>query len=141
MTRTLSAASARASAPEVKITRWVATVAGLLGFILSVITPLLPVVQTTATLNWPQGGQLNSVTAPLISHTAVSMTATVPCEVIRSMPPKGGMVLGLAPQKAKDAALNSLFVTVDAQRVNITDRNVVVASVPRALVQDRKSVV
>jgi arabinosyltransferase B len=134
MTQTL-AASARASAPEVKITRWVAIVAGLLGFILSIITPLLPVVQTTATLNWPQGGQLNSVTAPLISHTAVSMTATVPCEVIRSMPPKGGMVLGLAPQKAKDAALNSLFVTVDAQRVNITDRNVVVASVPRAQVQ------
>jgi arabinosyltransferase B len=134
MTQTL-AASARASAPEVKITRWVAIVAGLLGFVLSIITPLLPVVQTTATLNWPQGLQLNSVTAPLISHTAVSMTATVPCEVIRSMPPKGGMVLGLAPPTAKDAKLNSLFVTVDAQRVNITDRNVVVASVPRAQVQ------
>ncbi len=134
MTQTL-AASARESAQEVKITRWVAIVAGLLGFVLSILTPLLPVVQTTATLNWPQGGQLNNVTAPLISQTPVSMTATVPCEVIRSMPAKGGLVLGLAPQKAKDASLNSLFVTVDTQRVNITDRNVVVASVPRAQVQ------
>lgn len=134
MTQTL-VASARDSAHEVKITRWVAMVAGLLGFVLSVLTPLLPVVQTTATLNWPQGGQLNNVTAPFISQTPVSMTATVPCEVIRSMPPKGGLVLGLAPQKAKDASLNSMFVTVDAQRVNITDRNVVVASVPRAQVQ------
>jgi len=132
MTQTLAA---RESAPEVKITRWVAVVAGLLGFVLSILTPLLPVVQTTATLNWPQGGQLTNVTAPLISQTPVSMTATVPCEVIRSMPPKGGLVLGLAPLKAKDATLNSLFVTVDAQRVNITDRNVVVASVPRAQVQ------
>ena len=118
-----------------KITRWVATIAGLLGFVLSVLTPLLPVVQTTATLNWPQDGQLNNVTAPLISLAPVSMTATVPCEVIRSMPPKGGMVLGLAPQKGKDAALNSLFVTVNAQRVDITDRNVVIASVPRAQVE------
>ena len=134
MTQTL-ATSARESAHEVKITRWVAIVAGLLGFVLSILTPLLPVVQTTAMLNWPQGGQLNNVTAPLISLTPVSMTATVPCEVIRSMPPKGGLVLGLAPLKAKNAALDSLFVTVDAQRVNITDRNVVVASVLRAQVE------
>ena len=131
MTQTLTA-NARDAAREVKITRWVATIAGLLGFVLSVLTPLLPVVQTTATLNWPQSGQLNNVTAPLISLSPVSMTATVPCEVIRSMPPKGGMVLGLAPQKAKDAALNSLFVTVNAQRVDVTDRNVVIASVPRS---------
>lgn len=134
MTQTL-AASARESAHQVTVTRWVATVAGLLGFVLSVLTPLLPVVQTTATLNWPQGGQLNNVTAPLISLTPVSVTATIPCDVIRSMPPKGGMVLGLAPQKGKDASLNSLFVTVNATRVDVTDRNVVVASVPRSQVQ------
>ncbi len=50
------------------------------------------------------------------------------------MPPQGGLVLGLAPQKAKDAALNSLLVTVNTQRVDITDRNVVIASVPRSQV-------
>ncbi len=119
---------------DVRIARWVATVAGLIGFVLSVATPLLPVVQTTATLNWPQGGQLNNVTAPLISLTPVSMTATVPCEVIRSMPPSGGMVLGTAPKDGKQAALQSLFVTVTPQRVDVTDRNVVVASVPRSRV-------
>ena len=68
---------------DVRITRWVATIAGLLGFVLSVATPLLPVVQTTATLNWPQSGQLNNVTAPLITQTPVTMTVKVPCEVIR----------------------------------------------------------
>lgn len=120
------------SQSEVKVTRWIAIVAGLVGFVLSVLTPLLPVIQTTATLNWPQGGQLSNVTSPLISLTPVSMTATVPCEVIRSMPPQGGMVLGLAPQKAKEAALNSLFVTVNEKRIDITDRNVVVASIPRS---------
>ena len=104
---------------------------GLIGFVLSVLTPLLPVVQTTATLNWPQAGQLSNVTAPLITLTPVSMTATVPCEVIRDMPPTGGLVLGTAPADGKDAALNALFVNVNSTRVDITDRNVVVASVPR----------
>jgi arabinosyltransferase B len=130
VTQTL-AANARADAGEVTVIRRVAVIAGLLGFVLAILTPLLPVVQTTALLNWPQNGQLNSVTSPLISLTPVSMQATVPCEVIRSMPPKGGLVLGLAPQKAKDAGLNSLFVTVDAKNVTIADRNVVIASVPR----------
>ena len=131
MTTTLEA-NAHGDADDVKIIRWVAMIAGLLGFILSVLTPLLPVVQTTATLNWPQNGQLTNVTAPLISQAPVSLTVTVPCEVIRSMPQKGGLVLGLAPPKGKDAALNSLFVTATSQRVDVTDRNVVIASVPRA---------
>jgi arabinosyltransferase B len=117
---------------NVKTIRWVAMIAGLIGFLLSVATPILPVTQTTASLNWPQGGELTNVTAPLITLSPVSMTATIPCQVIRDMPPAGGLVLGTAPPKGKDAPLNALFVTATAQRVDITDRNVVVASVPRA---------
>src|SRR6516164_11484075 len=83
---------------DVRGIRWVATIAGLIGFVLSVATPLLPVVQTTATLNWPQNGALFNVTAPLISETPVSMSVTVPADVIRTMPPRGGMVLGTAPK-------------------------------------------
>ncbi|WP_328362370.1 arabinosyltransferase domain-containing protein [Mycobacterium sp. NBC_00419] len=131
MTQTL-AANARDAAHDVKVTRWVATISGLVGFVLAVLTPLLPVVQTTATLNWPQGGQFGNVTSPLISQAPVSLTATIPCDVIGSMPAQGGLVLGLAPKKGKEAALNSLFVNVTAQRVDITDRNVVIASVPRS---------
>lgn len=116
----------------VRVTRWVATIAGLIGFVLSVATPLLPVVQTTAMLNWPQGGQLNNVTAPLISLTPVDMTATVPCSAVRDLPPEGGVVLSTAPKKGKDAALNALFVVVNGQRVDVTDRNVVIVSVPRS---------
>jgi arabinosyltransferase B len=117
---------------DAKTTRWVAMIAGLIGFVLSVLTPLLPVVQTTATVDWPQAGQLSSVTAPLISLTPVTMSATVPCSLIRDLPPGGGVVLGTAPADGKDAALNALFVNVTAARVDVTDRNVVVASVPRA---------
>ncbi|OMC54333.1 arabinosyltransferase [Mycobacterium sp. IS-2888] len=123
--------SATTVAGNVRVTRWVATIAGLVGFILSVATPLLPVVQTTATLNWPQNGQLNNVTAPLISLNPVDVTATAPCSVVRDLPPEGGVVLSTAPKKGKDAALNALFVVVNGQRVDVTDRNVVIASVSR----------
>ncbi len=116
---------------DVRVTRWVATIAGLIGFVLSVATPLLPVVQTTATLNWPQQGQLSSVTAPLISLTPVDITASVPCSVVRDLSPDGGVILSTAPKKGKDAALNALFVVASSQRVDVTDRNVVIASVPR----------
>jgi arabinosyltransferase B len=123
---------------NVQVTRWVATIAGLIGFFLSIATPLLPVVQTTAQLNWPQQGQLKSVTAPLISLTPVDFHATVPCQVVRDVPPNGGIVLGTAPKQGKDANLNALFVVVSKQRVDVTDRNVVILSVPRDQVESAR---
>lgn len=82
-------------------------------------------------LNWPQNGQLNSVTAPLISLSPVDVTATVPCDAVRGVAPEGGVVLSTAPKKGKDAALNALFVVVNTKRVDVTDRNVVIASASR----------
>ena len=117
-------------ARDVKVTRWVAMVAGFIGFVLSVLTPLLPVVQTTATLNWPQGGQFSNVTAPLITQTPVNMSITIPCELVRGMDSRGGLILGTAPKDGKEAALNGLFVTLNRDRLDITDRNVVIASMP-----------
>ncbi|MGH3577143.1 MAG: arabinosyltransferase, partial [Mycobacterium sp.] len=131
VTREAEPAATKDAARDVQVARWVATIAGLIGFVLSVATPLLPVVQTTATLTWPQQGQLKNVTAPLISQTPVTMKVTVPCAVVNAMPPKGGLVLGTAPAKGKDAALDGLFVNVTGQRVDVTDRNVVITSVPR----------
>ena len=107
---------------DLAVLRWIAMIAGALGVVLAIATPLLPVVQTTATLNWPQGGQFGNVTAPLISQAPVSMDVTVPCDVIRGMPPAGGLVLGTAPAKGKDAALNALFVNVTPARVDITEK-------------------
>jgi arabinosyltransferase B len=116
-----------------RLTRLVAVVAGLVGFVASLLVPVLPVVQTTATLQWPQAGRLGSVTAPLITLTPVSLTASVPCNVIRDLPTSGGLVLGTAPAAGKQAMLNGLFVTATHQRVDVIARNVVILSVPRTL--------
>jgi arabinosyltransferase B len=116
---------------DVRIARWVATIAGLLGMVSAIAVPLLPVAQTTATLNWPQQGQFANVTAPLISQAPVSLTASVPCSVIRGMPADGGLLLGTAPAEGRDAALNAMLVNVSDSRVDVIVRNVVVASVDR----------
>ena len=116
---------------DVKVARWVATIAGLLGFVLAVATPLLPVTQTTATLNWPQQGRFENVTAPLISQAPVTLNASIPCAVVRGMPAKGGLLLGTAPAQGRDAALNAMLVNVTSSRVDVIVRNVVVASVNR----------
>ena len=65
-----------------RIARLVASVTGLLGVLLAIATPLLPVDQTTAQLNWPQNGThgtFGSVDAPLIGYVATDLTVTVPC--------------------------------------------------------------
>ncbi|WP_163752592.1 arabinosyltransferase domain-containing protein [Mycolicibacterium helvum] len=120
----------RAGRP-MRSTRLVAMIAGAVGFVASVLIPVLPVIQTTATLHWPQQGQLGSVTAPLITLTPISLTASVPCSVIRDIPPEGGLVFATAPAAGKQATLNGLFVTASAQRVDVIARNVVILSVPR----------
>ena len=58
--------------------RLIAIVAGLLGALLAVATPFLPVTQTTAQLNWPQNGVLQSVDAPLIGYVATDLEVTHP---------------------------------------------------------------
>nr|WP_264025570.1 arabinosyltransferase domain-containing protein [Mycolicibacterium pyrenivorans] len=113
-----------------------AAIAGLLGALLSVLVPVLPVVQSTATLTWPQDGRLDNVTAPLITLTPVDLQATIPCSVIANMDQSGGVVLATAPPQARDATLAGMVVTVTAQRVDVVVRNVVIASVSRARMAD-----
>ena len=69
----------RALGTNHRTARFVAIIAGLLGAALALATPFLPVKQTTAQLNWPQNGVLQSVNAPLIGYVATDLTISVPC--------------------------------------------------------------
>ncbi|WP_324611448.1 arabinosyltransferase domain-containing protein, partial [Mycobacteroides abscessus] len=121
-----------AEARKLNIARWTATVFGLLGFVLSVSIPLLPVKVSTTTLNWPQHGKLDSITAPLVAQAPLDIKVTVPCSLIGSLAPDDLVVLGTAPPSGHQATLQGLFVRVNAQRVDITDRNVVVGTMERS---------
>lgn len=119
----------------------VAAVTGLLGVLLAVLTPLLPVNQTTAQLNWPQEGR-GSVSAPLVAFVPVDMDVEVPCDSARNLPAAGGVLLSTIPSGGADASARGLFVRADATSLTVTDRDVVILSTGRAAAQaDRGCVI
>ncbi|MGE2837222.1 arabinosyltransferase domain-containing protein [Mycobacterium sp. SMC-4] len=103
---------------------------------LCAVTPLLPVTQTTASINWPQSvdddGFVSDVTAPLVSGAPRSLTVTIPCRAVASMPADGGVVFSTIPAGGIDAGRNGLFVRANDDVVYVAFRDTVAAVAPRA---------
>jgi arabinosyltransferase C len=114
--------------------RVIAIVAGLLGAALAIATPLLPVTQTTAALNWPQNDVLQSVNAPLIGYVATDLNITVPCSAAAGLGGPGNagrtVLLSTVPKQAPKAVDRGLLI----ERVNndllVIVRNTPVVSAP-----------
>ncbi len=106
--------------------RFVAVAAGLLGTLLAIATPLLPVKQTTAQLNWPQNGVLGSVEAPLIGYVATDLNISIPCRAAAGLSGTGKTVLlSTVPKQAPKAVDRGLLI----ERAN-DDLVLVVRNVP-----------
>lgn len=116
--------------------RWVALIVGVLGSLFALATPFLPVEQTTATVNWPQDGEIGNLQAPLMSQAPVDLNASIPCSTVAQLPPEGGMLLATAPPQGDQASLQAMFVRVSDTTVDVVDRNAVVASADRAAMAD-----
>ncbi|MGF6881633.1 arabinosyltransferase C [Nocardia sp. GAS34] len=99
----------RADSPGFTRVRLVALVSGVLATLLAVITPLLPVRQDRAALDWPQQ-QSASVTAPLVSYVPLDVRFSVPCAAFRGM--TSGTVLSTVPAQASTATAKGLLATV-----------------------------
>ncbi len=117
-----------------RIVRLVATVAGLVGAVLAMVTPLLPVNQTTAQLNWPQNGTFASVEAPLIGYVATEMTVTVPCQAAAGLagPQNAGktVLLSTVPKQAPKAVDRGLLIQRANDYLVLVVRNVAVVTAP-----------
>lgn len=125
-TRQLPSSSVDQTRANYRTARLVAIIAGLLGAALAILTPLLPVKQTTAELNWPQNGVLDSVTAPLISYVATDLTINIPCGAAAGLNAPGKTVLlSTVPKQAPKAVDRGLLI----QRAN-DDLVVVVRNTP-----------
>ena len=118
--------------------RLLAVITGLVGFLLCALAPLLPVRQSTATIQWPQtanaDGFAGDVTAPLVSGAPKSLAVTIPCRAVASLPAEGGLVFSTIPADGIDAGRNGLFVNANADVVYVAFRNTVAAVAPRAAV-------
>ena len=104
--------------------RIVAVLSGLIGVILAVATPLLPVQQSVATIEWPQQ-EFGSVEAPLVSYTPLSLDATVPCA------DASGILVSTLPPGAPDTEGRGLVVRVnDEGNAEVILRDQVLAEAP-----------
>ena len=115
--------------------RLVALVAGLLGAALAILTPFLPVKQTTAQLNWPQNGTLSSVTAPLIGYVATEMSIEVPCRAAAGLTATGNTVLlSTVPKQAPKAVDRGLLIQRVGNDLVVVVRNTPVVVAPMSQV-------
>ena len=82
--------------------------------LLCALAPLLPVTQTTATIQWPQAvdsdGGIESVTAPLVSGAPRSLDVVIPCRTVATLPADGGLVFSTIPPGGIEAGRNGLFI-------------------------------
>ena len=116
-----------AGAGKYRTARIVAIVTGLLGVALALATPLLPVKQTTAQLNWPQNGVFSSVTAPLIAYVATDLNITVPCGAAAGL--AGPLPNVAGPAAPPNANKTVLLSTVPKQAPKAVDRGLLIQRV------------
>ncbi|WP_239003706.1 arabinosyltransferase domain-containing protein [Nocardia panacis] len=115
------------STPAFTRYRLLALVSGFLGFALALLTPLLPVREDRATLDWPQPGAA-SVEAPLVSYVPLKFEATLPCALL----PASGTVLSTVPVDSGQAATKGLVVTVTDGTLAVLLRDIPMLSAPVA---------
>ena len=111
--------------------RLIAIVSGLIGTLCFLSLPFLPVTQTDSSVQWPQNGSVDSVTAPLMAHSPQQVTATVPCTLVGDLPEEGGILVSTAPAGGEDVGERALFVRATADTVDVVSRNRAIASAPR----------
>jgi arabinosyltransferase C len=122
--------SGSAAGPDYRVPRVVAAVAGLLGTLLAVATPFLPVKQTTAELNWPQNGVFGSVEAPLIGYVATDLSITVPCQAAAGLTKARTVLLSTVPKQAPKAVDRGLLIERVNDELVVVVRNVPVVVAP-----------
>ena len=108
--------------------RLIAIVTGIIGAVLAIATPLLPVQQDVATLSWPQSS-FGSVNAPLVSYSPVDIDARIPCTALTQLD-GSGTVISTAPIAAAKTEQKALIVRVDDGRLQVLLRDRVLAEAP-----------
>ncbi|WP_448851804.1 arabinosyltransferase domain-containing protein [Corynebacterium sp. 335C] len=93
-----------------KAVTWTAIVGGVLGFLLFVLTPFMPVDQSQTSLSWPQRGSMNSVDAPLVAYAPTELEIDVPISLSEQLPEGKGVLVGTMPPSAENATSNGLQV-------------------------------
>jgi arabinosyltransferase C len=111
---------------------------GLLGALLAVAVPLLPVIQDTAVITWPRAGDLAPVNAPLVTFQPQSLTATIPCAAAASVNARSaqpGALLATTPPGSADGAAVGMVLQVADGKLTLNSRgqalgNILLSTLP-----------
>ncbi|MGJ4141034.1 arabinosyltransferase domain-containing protein [Corynebacterium macclintockiae] len=100
-------------------------ISGLIGMVMFLSLPFLPVNQVQSSFNWPQDDDLTSVQAPLISYVPQDVDITVPIKEVRNLDNGATNILSTLPQESTEATLRGLFVRSTDDSLDVVVRNVV----------------
>ena len=118
--------------------RLVAIASAVLGILLTIAIPLLPIEQQQSSLTWPQSDPIGSVEAPLVSYTPISVDASVPCAATSQLP-DGGLLLSTSPKGSPDAYRYGLVAEVtggETSQLKVTLRDSVLLEQPVSELND-----
>ena len=116
----------KTSAPQ--SLRLTAIIAGLIGFLCFVATPLLPVNQTQSSFDWPQQDSLQSINAPLISVAPEEIDAEIPLGAVDKLRDGQDLLYGTIPPESKKASNRGMFVRAGEDGLSVTSLDEVVFS-------------
>jgi arabinosyltransferase C len=123
----------RRAARPVGSLRCAAATLGLLGALLAVAVPLLPVIQTTSVITWPQRGHLAPVNAPLSTFAPQSLAATIPCAAAAALDARSPLpapVLATTPPGSPKGAAVGMVLQVADGTLSLISRGQALGTTP-----------
>lgn len=112
--------------------RWLAGGLGLIGTLVALAIPFLPVNYDVVEITWPTASGTGAVTAPLPGYQPLSLDASVPCAVLRGLSARvgggSGVVFATTPPSSQYGNIAGLSVLVHAGQVAVTDSSQQLAS-------------
>lgn len=109
---------------------------GLLGLLMFLLTPFMPVNQVQSSVSWPQNDELSSINAPLISYAPQSLEATIPLTALENLYPGQTLVFGTLPPDSTDATNRGLFVRTIDGGLDVVVTGEVLLELPESEVED-----
>ncbi|MFR9729039.1 arabinosyltransferase domain-containing protein [Saccharopolyspora sp. MS10] len=119
--------------PSARRLRWFASVLGLLGAVLALAVPFLPVEHDINTLRWPTAEGTKPVSAPLVSFSPLWMDANVPCQAVRSVDARTqgpATLLSTNPPNSDYGNLTGMTLQVDGGQVTLLSKGQQVGTTP-----------
>lgn len=113
--------------------RWIAALFGVLGTVLALSIPFLPVNYQITTLEWPTAQGTRAVSAPLVNYSPISIDASTTCATARGLDARtdgSAMLFSTTPLNSDYGKLTGMSLRIDNGQLTLLTRGQVLSSVP-----------